>query len=42
LSEEEEIMRDLQRYIQEIKKDIKMADTNKTGSIKEDMFIKMM
>lgn len=41
-NEEDEITRLLQKNIAEIKKDIKAADAEKTGSIEESEFLKMM
>jgi hypothetical protein len=41
-NEEDEITRLLQKNIAEIKKDIKLADAEKTGTIKDTEFLAMM
>jgi len=41
-NEEDEVTRLLQKNIAEIKKDIKAADSEKTGSIREAEFLAMM
>jgi Ca2+-binding EF-hand superfamily protein len=41
-NEEDEVTRLLQKNIAEIKKDIKAADSEKTGSIREVEFLAMM
>jgi hypothetical protein len=42
MSEEDEITRQLQTHIADIKKDIKAADSEKTGTMKEPEFIQML